>query len=69
MVLAPTKKDVKGDPYQGSTADPSGFPFEEETDQKWEKNDSGEDQVNDKDKVPGKSLLGERGEDHRSIRS
>jgi hypothetical protein len=67
-MLDPAKKDVKRNAYQGSTADPLGFPFQEDTDQKWKKNDSGEDQVNDEDEVPGKPILKKRGKNHRPIR-
>jgi hypothetical protein len=67
-VLDPAKKDVKRRAYQGSTADPLGFSFQEDTDQKWKKNDSREDQVNDKDEIPGEPILKKGRKDHRPIR-
>ncbi|MDP2960529.1 MAG: hypothetical protein Q8N71_03805 [candidate division Zixibacteria bacterium] len=68
IVLDPAKKDVKRNAYQGSSADLSGFPFRKDTDQKWKKNDSREDQVNDVDEVPRKPVFKKRGKNHRPIR-
>jgi len=67
-VLNPAKKDIKRNTNQRSTADPLGFLFQEETDQKWKKNQSGEDQVNDEEEVPGEPMLKKGRKYHRPIR-
>jgi hypothetical protein len=68
MMLDPTKKDVEGETDQGTTADPSNFILPKDTDHQWEKNNSREDQIDDKNEIPGKPMFRERRQDHRPIR-
>jgi hypothetical protein len=60
VVLDPTKKDVESETDQGTTADPLSLLLPKNTDSQWEKNDSGEDQIDDKNEIPGKSMLKKR---------
>ncbi len=44
------------------------FLLQKEARQKWDKEDPGEDEINDEDKVPGVPMFKEGGENHRPIR-
>jgi hypothetical protein len=68
IVLYPGKKDVKRNSYQGPAADPRGFLSKEKTNQQWKNDDSGEDEIDDEDEIPGEPVLGEGRENHRPIR-
>ena len=68
MMLCPTKKDVEYETDQGTTADPLSFILPKNTDHQWEKNNSRENQIDNKNEIPGKSMFKERRKDHRPIR-
>ena len=68
VVLNRTEKNIDGQEQQRSSADPNSPLSPEETQNPWNEEDSREDQVNDKGKVPGVSMIRERRKDHRSIR-
>jgi hypothetical protein len=57
FVLNPAKKNVNGKAYDRSTTYPSGLLFPENTEQQREKDDPGKNEINDKDKIPGKSMF------------
>jgi hypothetical protein len=59
-VLRPAKKNVKDKADEGSAADPPGLSIPQDTGQQREKDDSGENQVNNKDKIPGKPMSKKR---------
>jgi hypothetical protein len=59
MVLNPTKEDVKDKTDQGTTTDPPSLILPKNTDHHWEKNDPREDQIDDKNKIPSKSMFKE----------
>jgi hypothetical protein len=66
-MLDPTKKDVNGKTCQGPAADPLGLPLPEKAEEEREKDDTGEDDVDDKDQIPRKTMFKERRKDHRAI--
>lgn len=63
----PAKKDVNDKAYDGSTGDPFCLPFPENANYQWEKDNPREDQIDDKDEIPGKSMLEKRRKNHCPI--
>jgi hypothetical protein len=59
-VLDPAKKDVNGKAYQGSPADPLGHPFPEKAGDEREKDDTREEEVDNEDQIPGKTVFKKR---------
>ena len=59
-MLNPAKEDVSRKANEGPPADPLSVSLPEKADHQREKDDSGEDQVNNKDKIPGKTMLKKR---------
>jgi hypothetical protein len=68
VVLNRTEENIDGQEHQRSSANPSSPLSPQQANNPRDEEDSREDQINDKGKVPGVSMIGERGKDHRSIR-
>ncbi len=66
-MLAPAEKYIDCEADQRAAAEPLRSPSPDKTYQPGEHDDSGKDQVDNEDEVPGISMLEERGKDHRSV--
>jgi hypothetical protein len=66
-MLHQAEKDISGKADQDPPADEPGSSFPKQTDDQWENDDSGKNEVEDEEEIPGISMFKKGREDHGAI--